>query len=323
MYSMQMAVNAIALCFIVSGGTSLCPTGAVAVAQERIQTNAGSSRPCGPPPRIGITPDNATSNPPQEENQPTEFIPCPAPQSPGPSPTSRVQVVPGTFFANDRVEIETPAKDLVLTEENEISLAIHSPGLLKVFTYQKDETAEPVIGGAAEPPVLHHQDGSAYISVVPMRVGEVTLSISGKFSDGGYFNKEVSVNVRPPERDPSKFAVSDSPVIHMHLAGHDRNMLYVDAWYDGFNSPFWIKAPFVRYTMRTNSNVPVINLDETTGVITPLNVGEVLVTTRFGDKEYLNCVIVTQNISSYYDPAACKKLLRPGEQLESLISRWK
>jgi hypothetical protein len=313
-------VDAMALCFMVSGGTSNCAPNSGAVAQERVQTNSTSSRPCGPTPSLAVIRGGDVD---KQGSEPGDSSPCAAPESVlgATAESAKKTTVPSIFLANDRVNIETPSKDLVLAEENEISLNVHSPGLLKTATYQRGEAPEPPIaGGVMETPIQHRQDGSTYILIRPMRLGEVTLSISGRFPDGGYFHKEVRVNVRPPERGPSKLTVGDLSVIRMHLAGQNRRKLNVTAFYDGVIEPIWIGAPFVRYTLKANGQAPVISVDETNGVITPLNTGEVLVTTTFGGKEVLTCVVVTQNFYGYNDPAPCERLLRPGQQLPSLLT---
>jgi hypothetical protein len=265
----------------------------------------------------------------------TDTMPCqqPTDQPVSPQAANSNQLAKRVFVINNRVDVMVPQHQLKLVEESEIPLDIHAPGLVTVNTYQVQYRfkggldPDLVYGSHVTLPILHQADGSSYIKIIPMRLGEVTVDLSGAFPDGGIFHKNVILNVIPSDRKPAKLVVgrlgspqSPSRMIFMHLGG-DRNYrssLNVNAQYDNVKDLIRIDAAFARFAVRTRSNGPVIRLDESTGVITPANVGEALVETYFGGKTNFTCVVVTQKLDGYYNQSRCKDLLGPGQTLPPL-----
>jgi hypothetical protein len=324
-------VNQMALCFIVSGGTASCPGGSVSVATESIQANAATSKPCGSKPKVLVLQSNGTTSEAQGGNESDDSSPCSATTNPQKQSqeASPKQSATRTFLMNDRVEIMPPRGELRLAEEGEIPLILRAKGLASVDSVQgqyhgKDEPAPSVVfGSRRELRILHYADGSAYIKIIPMGLGNVQLTLSGRFPDGGIFSKHLTLDVGLPERKPAKLVVgqgvtpqSTTPVIFMHLAGHDRNSVNVNALYDNIKDAIEINPAFVNFTVRTRNNSQIIHLKKSTGTITPINVGQALVVTRFGGLKNLTCIVVTQNMNDWYDHSACRDLLQPGETLE-------
>jgi hypothetical protein len=287
-------------------------------------TQANDTRPkqCGPRPRVLVLgPDG---RPRHDSSEPEDWPPCP-PSSPAKNTPHHT---PPTFRANDRVEILSPPGDLRLAEEAEIPLAIHAKGLVSVNTGQSryhngtSSDAPGIFGSGVTLPILHHEDGSAYIKVTPMGLGTIQLDIGGRFSDGGYFDKTIELQVGVPEHKPIKLVVgqggmpnSPSPVIFLQIGPH-RNSVNVNALYGNVKELIEIPASFAKFTVRSHDDPPAIHLDESTGIITPIHVGQALVITRFAGLKHLSCVIVTQNVFDGYVHPPCKNLLASGEALE-------
>jgi hypothetical protein len=320
--------NQMILCFLASGGTSNCGIQvSTSISMARPQADVKASSQCPPAPRIGVLRGYVPPGNPGTPPTSSDSTPCGAHQVSAQAVAPKTPAVP-IFPANERVEAMVPPHKLILAEENEIPLVIHAKGIVSVGSGQTQyhgddgQTPDPVEGSGADLPILYHSNGSAYVKVIPMRLGKVELLLSGRFPDGGVFFKRVMLDVDPPEHKPLKLVVgqgvspqSTSPMIFMHLAGQDRDSLNVNALYDNVKNLIAINPSFVRYIVRTRDNLPIIHLDESTGLITPVNVGHALVETWYGGKKNLTCVVVGQNIGDNYDRSRCKDLLASGEEL--------
>jgi hypothetical protein len=269
------------------------------------------------------------ANETQDTSRPDEPSPCPTPTSQRrPQEEAKKSTAP-VFPADDRVDILPPERDFKLAEEAQIPLVIHAKGLVSVKSiqgqYRGGNSLRPstIIGSQKTLSVLYRGDGSAYVQVTPMGLGKVRLYLSGKFPDGGSFMKSTDLEVDVPNRKPVKLVVghggmpnSPSPVIFLQMTGQHRNSVNVNALYENVKELIEIPPSFVKFQVRTHGNSPAIHLDEATGIITPIHVGQELVVTRFGGLKNLTCVVVTQNSFDGYDHSVCKDLLLPGEALD-------
>jgi hypothetical protein len=94
--------------------------------------------------------------------------------------------------------------------------------------------------------------------------------------------------------------------------------LSVHARYQGVKDIIAIGLTFVTFKVRTVQNAPIINLDESTGLLTPIHVGHALVETKFGGLTNLSCVVVESKFDkNRYDRSQCEELLLPGERLSA------
>jgi hypothetical protein len=226
------------------------------------------------------------------------------------------------FHADDRVEVVVPPHSLTLAEENEIPLRIHVEGLTSLSSYQTQYHVEnarlrdEVDGSGTNLTILHHADGSAYVNVVPLRLGKVEFSFRGIFPDRVSSKAVVTFDVEPPTRRPRALAVDGgAPFPYSYLNRTSKISLDVDARYDNIKAWIRINPTFAKFKVRQADDV--INLDESTAVVTPLHVGHALVETSFGGLTKLTCVVVRENEDSYpRDPYAhCEDLVQPGESL--------
>jgi hypothetical protein len=240
------------------------------------------------------------------------------------------------FVANGRVEI-TGLPDVVkLGEANEIDLRIQGEGLTKVESSQTlydhevtisngSDILVPIRSSFLELPILYHSDGSAYINLVPLRLGRVRLDLTGRFQDGGLIRKSVMLRVGLPSSAPKGLVVGgisdpgkNASIVTAYLSPEGlKASLAVSAIYGSVSENLPIDAKFVKFKVRTVGNEPVIELDESTGYFKPVQVGEALVEITFGGWTNLTCV----QVKDRYDPGltgppqSCKSLLRPGESL--------
>jgi hypothetical protein len=226
------------------------------------------------------------------------------------------------FGADFRVDVIAPSKPVFLAEENEIELQVHAPGLSSVWIEQKRELSEEtfyemnIAGGSKELPILHHADGSAYINVIPMRLGKLEIRFLGSFKDGGVFSKSVILDVQPPERSPKKLLLEDMNLNSgMRILLMDRNpgsqWLTIHAIYDKVKEPIRIDPQAVTFNIRSNDATPPFDLSQT-GIFTPHRVGHALVEATYGGLTSLVCVVVqpAMNVENHDN---CKELYQPGE----------
>ena len=237
-------------------------------------------------------------------------------------------------LVDDRVEVIKPLPKLVLGEGNEIPLKIGAPGLTSIYSYQtqflgKDQTIPDRIEGSSNSlGILHHEDGSTYISLVPMRLGKVELTLLGKFGDGGISRTRVVLDVDTPKRKPERLIVAqtgdpkvnaDKVTVYLNGMKGDGKLtntfLVVKAQYGDVKEPMQIDPTFVKFTVRNIDDTQIIHLNESTGFITPIKLGHALIETRFGGLKNLTCVVVENKLDmDRYDHSRCEELLQPGEK---------
>ncbi len=237
------------------------------------------------------------------------------------------------FQANNRIEVVAPTHKLRLAQENDISLVIHAAGITKVETYQlrhmPDEPSKVparLSGGEgyASLPLYYHRDGSAYIRVIPRRLGSLRLRVRAFFPDGGYATGETDLNVGLPDRSPQKIIVgelgipgSEIPIVFAYLdPQRGRNALTVSAVFENTTGQIQIDPAYASFRVRTANDVSIVRIIKSTGYIEPLQAGEGLVETRFGGWKNLTCILVEKTLNLNEGPTSdCKSLLLPGEKL--------
>jgi hypothetical protein len=234
------------------------------------------------------------------------------------------------FDGTNLIDVVAPSQKLKLAEKNDIHLRVYESGLssIGITQYQgdiKSSSFSEIPGSYSQVPVTYQTDGSAVIQVTPLRLGDVWLVIRGGFPNGGLFVKRVMVEVELSSRQPQRLMVAGGS----GLPGTTRISLYlhkqplkkvmqVFAFYDGIETPIAIDASAVVYKMRTNDDKPPVELDETTGLLTPIHVGHALVESSFARLKALTCVVVEENFGPSTpadDHSQCQELLQDGEHL--------
>jgi hypothetical protein len=336
------AVNQMILCFLVAGGMSTCPGGQAALGQSQAsnQENATQvvavrqSAPCKPSPQLGVPNTSAnSSNSATLATRTNNSVDCSEGGKDQQQTTPRRSVRDQVKIrkANDRLDVLTSDDPLVLAEPNEISLRLHDPSLTNLVVTQvqylgKDGHSPDFVSGSRQSlQILHHEDGSSYIAIVPMRLGKVELDLMGRFPDGGIVYKKLMVRVVPTQKLPVRLMVGhigtpgmNSPRVLESMTGERvQEALNLYAVYEGLTEPLMIDPAFATFTTRTNEKVNPIHLDHITGSLTPLNVGQALVETSFGGRTNLTCVVVKQALdpNRSYLESNCRQLLSSGEKL--------
>jgi hypothetical protein len=236
--------------------------------------------------------------------------------------------LPSISLRNDLVDVTVPTYKLILAQENEILLSIHAPGLTSVWSFQEHYDRQnrdfhsEVRGSEIQLPIKYHADGSAYVTIIPMRLGKMDLSLDGRFPDGSIFGKRIMLDIDPPKREPQELIVGqptfDGGKISLFLHRQPgRKWLAVSAIYDNLANEITIDPSYASFKVRTKHKTSPVSVDESTGQLIPLHVGHALIETSFGGKSSLTCVTVEELFdlnSPNYDHSYCEELLLPGER---------
>jgi hypothetical protein len=234
------------------------------------------------------------------------------------------------FDASERVEVQLPEK-LTLAEAARIPLRIHASGLTTLMALQTQHfsgsTRGPdfVNGSNHTLQILHSSDGSSYITIVPMRLGNVELDLTGRFRDGGLIRKKVTLNVEPTLKRPKKFIVAQrgmsnrnaERVLMSMTGGRTGNALFLFATYDDIDEPIEINPAFAALRIIAQDQPSPVQLNQNSGWIEALHTGQALIEVTFGDRVNLTCVDVEQELipNQSYFHNDCHQLLPVGEKL--------
>ena len=299
----------------------------------RIAHPRGDAVGCHTVPRIShMTRDNVASL--AEEAESRECI-LPMAQ------VARAQLVethqegPIPFDASERVKVlvrEAPAQ---LLEPVEIPIEVSFPGPAYVQVSQSQTvgpqgfTAQRTVDGSYERQPVESRGGKTFVTVLPRRLGKVEVELSGRFADGGYFKKSLTLDVTPPSRQPTAISIGESglpdrEVMRLLIVTHPdkpgRQRLNINAEYKGESDPVVIDPSFASFRVVYDSDGPAFNLDEKTGAISAVRPGAGLIYTSFAGHTNITCVAVTNYAvnGQTFPNAECQKLLRPGEHLGPL-----
>jgi hypothetical protein len=235
------------------------------------------------------------------------------------------------FPANDRLEILYPEQQITLAESIEIPLRIQGQGLTDLESSQTQyimdnrEMPDFVAGAKRDVEVLHHQNGSPYVKIVPMRLGKLELALNGRFPDGGIVFQKLMLDVRPSQKQPEQLIIGpgsaprrNMSTLFLGVAGpNTRGALQVFAKYEGLDTVVKIDPAFATFSVTTGEQPAPFEFDKKTGFLTPIQTGQALVETTFGGRTNLTCVVVTGG-SGTPPNEHCQRLLSPGEKLGSV-----
>lgn len=205
--------------------------------------------------------------------------------------------------AKGRLNIPPLSQPLKLEEPNEIPVRVHGDYEIHSVSLSLDYTdttySHYFERADMEVTLMHHQDGSAYVSLTPENLGHVRIHLQVEFEDGfmevAHFD---TAEVVLPDRKPEKLYVDDPRVgtIHLDLSGRSKGaMLRPKAVYKGALHPVIIPPEFLTFkVIADNQTNPPVSVDAT-GMVLAQNQGHALVETTFGDLSTLTCVTVRED----------------------------
>lgn len=228
-------------------------------------------------------------------------------------------------IVNGRLQIPALTQTLKLEEANKIPILVNGYKVHSAFAkwsyYTIDGHLMPPDGGN-DVTVMYHSDGSAYVSIVPEKLGKLQIAMTVYFEDGGADVARVDAEVVYPDQKPEKFLVATM------VTGHTRNSgtIYLDlsesskheglepiAFYKDAGHPVPIPPTDVSFKLITaTESDPPISIDESTGIITALHTGHALIQTTFEGFTVLTCVDIMNNASDGSDRTVCPELVPAG-----------
>jgi hypothetical protein len=233
--------------------------------------------------------------------------------------------------AEGRLVLQKPEGFLRLGQENDISLAMHDHSAqsahIKISYYDSHGFLEsPDVDLIL--PVLTRADGSAYVKIVPEKIGKLEISASVDFEDGKYDTEFIDAEVILPDRKPDRLFiipsggdVSDKQgTIYLGLSGSGNHIrLYAKAIYKNEDKPVSIPVKDVVFSLivppNTNSDLVPVVIDKATGTVTANQVGHALIQAKFQDLSCMICVDVLGNPSSGSDRTNCQELVPPDARM--------
>lgn len=234
------------------------------------------------------------------------------------------------FEANERLDMSV-SRSFTLGEPARINLQFHIGKLSKVIVEQLQngshgiQRGDKIAGGAQALPVQTDADGTSYITITPLRLGQITLELSAIFPDGGVVHNFLLLDVIPRQKQPEKLLVGDmwlpqrnTPKFFLSMTPEaSQDVVNIYAKYDDLTNLIRVAPSFAAFRIITDSGPHPIQLDKQTGVITALHPGQALLETSFGGRKNLTCVVVepTYNPNAPNPGMNCQQLVPPGGKL--------
>ena len=229
---------------------------------------------------------------------------APAQTSANPAQPAAEQAPPTDLMSVDgRLSIKTPSNPLHLGEENALTISLKGPPPAHLITMQREATADGmspwIQGGDREVSVQHRPNGSAYVNVVPQRLGKIEFQLMVDFADGGIEQESVTVPVIATG-PPQKLEISWSSMFHstitMDLSQRERKeIIFMTADYPGLKQPLEIPFKDAHFNVRMAKGEPPIRFDSATGEVDALRLGETLIEATYRGSTAEICVVVSED----------------------------
>ena len=236
------------------------------------------------------------------------------------------------YLLDSQFEIPPLQHSLNVAEPNEIPIILHGSTPKTITSDQVTDGDDPYAsdpygmeGGEQDVEVLHHKDGSAFVNIVPIRLGKLKIMFMVGFSDGCIAEKFIEAHVEPSKTPPAALGMFNgdtSFVFDLSGAGPPQaqapgwrpsrviepRYLQLEAYYYGMKAPIIVDPQFVTFAVKTAGNTQVINLDSATGKVTPLHEGDALVDMAYGGLAKHVCVQVRNGPYSWGEISECLEL---------------
>jgi hypothetical protein len=224
---------------------------------------------------------------------------------------------PDFLSVKSRLTVRVPGQALHLGEENAFEIALKGPDLqrLVVIQGQKDSFGNPVDLGdqGQEPSLQRRPDGTNFVSVVPVGLGNVEFDFVASFIDGGFETETVTANVvasRPPRRlEIDSMLFGDRSMQYLEVG--QQKILWIKAYFEGVPNPLTIPAKGMQFKVSQTKGEPAIRFDSTTGTINSLRLGHALIESTYAGVQQTTCVLVKE--SDFFDRGNCEELRANGD----------
>ena len=211
----------------------------------------------------------------------------------------------GRFLAEDRVEIVPPAHPLAVAEENAVAVRIRG-GTLAQIRCDNGGCTRPsqVLSSVPTIPWQQESAGRVRFRVFPTELGKQTHDLTFLFADGGVAHRTFDAQVGLGARKPLAINTScgndsyPNPNLPAYFAmprpgkEHPPKTLSMDACYDGVRSFVMLPPQVIQYRVLSDSEAPVVRVDEKTGQVTPLREGQALLERSYAGLSTVTCIVV-------------------------------
>jgi len=210
----------------------------------------------------------------------------------------------GRFIADDRLEIVPPTHPFNVAEFNTVTLKTHGAKVARVGCSQhclpisnSSGTDVPTLGFQEQP------DGNNVVQIFPWESGSVHYDLAVYFVDGGVARKTLDTNVGFGSKNPRGINLScgsDSypdPNLPIFLFLPDTKLQapatpWINACYEGVKSSVQLPTNLITSRILGDDENPVVTVNPTTGLLTPLRTGEALLEREFRGLKTNTCVVV-------------------------------
>jgi hypothetical protein len=237
---------------------------------------------------------------------------------------SGAQPAPFEDDGDSRVKIALKSPEMKLAQENRVPLNLQGHAVRSVGArwtqYSQTGVLEPGSEGFALAPLRHAEDGSAYVDVVPTKLGKLRLGLLLEFGDCILGNSFADVSVHLPDRDPERLILADTTVRvdytrkagTLHLSAQSlKEFLTPVAFYKGVDYPVPITVgDEVAFAVIPRKNqAPPVTYDRSTGEIKTVRPGQALIKATLRGRSAYACVDVMQEGADFSQRSNCNDFL--------------
>ncbi len=228
----------------------------------------------------------------------------------------------GRFLADERVDVLTPSQALHIGSYNPVTFDLHTPDVARVECHSL--SGDPCSAWQGQwshegLPLQQNSDGSATVNIFPMGFGKQQFIFFILFEDGGVALKKIDTEVDAGSIKPtaigswcSREAPEANAPVELHPPQNGREVfpgtasIVPFACYQGVRLAVPLPPKAVQYRLLSEEARPSIDLDTSTGKVTALHVGQVLVQQSFAGLKWSTCVVV--ELQGEPDVSNCRRM---------------
>lgn len=213
--------------------------------------------------------------------------------------------------ASGRLIVQAPTVPLHLGEKNPIEITLKGPDLACLTIMNNaDESCSQV---------QRRPDGTTYIEVMPIQLGEIELGFMAKFADSSMELETVKVTVvpgHPPKRlyVGSMIGGLGNPNAHRsieYLTVGESVTIWGEAEFEGVSDPLQIPDGELKFHVIQSRGLPAIKFDPSTGKLYAQRLGDALIESSYAGTTETTCVMVREH--EIYSEGNCEELREGGD----------
>ena len=228
----------------------------------------------------------------------------------------------GRFLADERVDVLTPSQALRIGSYNPVTFDLHALSVARIECHSL--SGDPCSAWQGQwshegLPLQQNSDGSATVNIFPMGFGKQQFTFFILFEDGGVALKKIDTEVDAGSIKPtaigswcSREAPEANAPVELHPPQNGREVfpgtasIVPFACYQGVRLAVPLPPKAVQYRLLSEEARPAIDLDDSTGKVTALHMGQVLVQQSFAGLKWNTCVVV--ELQGEPDVSNCRRM---------------